>query len=457
MGQPTTNDTSVLLREPVGGALRRMTVPMCYGIIALISFHLVDTYFIALLGTRELAALAFTLPVAMLISALGIGLGIGTTAIVAHDIGAGNRATAARMVTHSMLLVIAVTAIVSTAGLLTIEPLFGAMGASPELLALIGQFMHAWYPGVVCLMVPMVGNAAIRATGDTQTPGRIMIGAAVLNAAFDPLLIFGLGPVPALGLAGSAVATVLAWSVAAFVCLYVLRFRYGLLEYRWEGLQALVSSWYQHARISVPAAMANMFTPLANGVLTAIVAAHGPAAVAAFGVGTRIEGLAILVVLALSMSLPPFISQNLGAQRMDRVAEALRVALRFVLLWELAVCFALFVFAGQIAGLFATDPEVTRIIKVFLYILPITYGCQGVIILTNSSFNALHEPKCAVVLSLIRFFVCYVPFAYVGSRIAGITGLYAGAALANVTVGALAFLWISRFLTRRLQPVFAAS
>ena len=128
MGQPTTNDTSVLLREPVGDALRRMTVPMCYGIIALISFHLVDTYFIALLGTQQLAALAFTLPVAMLISALGIGLGIGTTAIVAHDIGAGNRATAARMVTHSMLLVIAVTAIVSTAGLLTIEPLFRGNG-----------------------------------------------------------------------------------------------------------------------------------------------------------------------------------------------------------------------------------------------------------------------------------------------------------------------------------------
>lgn len=457
MGDQNVNEASPLLREPVGAVLWRMTLPMCYAILAIMSFYLVDTYFIGLLGTQPLAALAFTLPVAMLISALGVGLGIGTTAIVARSIGEGNRTKAARMVTNSLLLVVCVTTVVSVIGLTTIDPLFGAMGASDELKSLIRDFMQAWYPGVVCLLVPMVGNAAIRATGDTQTPARIMMGAAAVNAALDPILIFGLGPVPAFGLAGAAIATVSAWSVAAFVCLYVLRYRYGLIEYRWEGLGVLLSSWYEHACISVPAAMANTFTPLANGVLTSVVASYGTAAVAAYGVSTRIEGLAILVVLALSMSLPPFISQNLGGQRMDRVAHALRVVLRFVLLWEFAVYLVMLIFANNIAALFTRDPEVTQIIRIFLAILPLTYGCQALIILTNSSFNALHEPKFAVLLSLIRFFVCYLPFAYAGSVIAGIPGLFTGAALANVTVGAVAFVWISRFVAQRLQPLARAS
>jgi putative MATE family efflux protein len=303
-------------------------------------------------------------------------------------------------------------------------------------------------------VVPMVGNSAMRATGDTKTPSRIMIGGAMVNLALDPILIFGFGPIPGFGLRGAAMATAVSWSLIFATAFYVLHYRKHLIEFDWGGLSALFATCRTHLRISAPATMANMFTPIALSLLTAVVATHGAAAVAAYGVGQRIEHLAILVVLALSTSLPPFISQNFGAGRMDRVAEALAKVIRFVLVWELAVYVVLALSAPWLAEVFTDDAEVARIIRIFLYILPLSYGFQGLAVLSNSSFNALHEPKRAVLLSVLRSFICYVPLAYMGSQIAGVPGLFAGAALANVVSGLIGQRWISRYVAERLpvQP-----
>ena len=154
-----------------------------------------------------------------------------------------------------------------------------------------------------------------------------------------------------------------------------------------------------------------MLTPVASAVLTAIVAEYGVSAVAAFGVGSRIESIACLVVLALSMTLPPFISQNFGACNMKRVEEGYKTSIKFVLIWQVLIYVVLVLAAPFIADMFSTEQAVADIIKLFIWILPLGYGLQGVIILTNSSFNALHKPMVALVLSIIRLFVCYVPLS----------------------------------------------
>ncbi len=156
-------------------------------------------------------------------------------------------------------------------------------------------------------------------------------------------------------------------------------------------------------RIGIPAAGANMMTPLAMGIMTAIVAGFGETAVAAFGVGARLEPIATLLVLAMSSSLPPVVSQNFGANRLDRVAEAYRLSIRFILIWQLGVYLVLGVGASLIATLFSDDPQVMSTIRLFLWIMPLGYGLQGIIILTNSSLNALHQPLAALYLSVARF------------------------------------------------------
>ena len=191
--------------------------------------------------------------------------------------------------------------------------------------------------------------------------------------------------------------------------------------------------------IGLPAAGANMLTPIAAAILTAIVSSYGDAAVAAFGVGSRIESIACLVLLALSMTLPPFISQNFGAGNMKRVEEGYKTSIKFVLMWQVAIYVLLVILAPFIADVFAKEQAVADIIKLFIWILPLGYGLQGVIILTNSSFNALHKPMIALVLSIVRLFVCYVPLAFIGSQLYGLTGFFLGALAGNAVMAIISY------------------
>lgn len=194
-----------------------------------------------------------------------------------------------------------------------------------------------------------------------------------------------------------------------------------------------------------------MLTPIAMAILTAMIAVHGNAAVAGFGVGSRIESIASMVVLALSMTLPPFISQNYGANQWHRVADAYKQVIKFVMIWQFAVYVLLVATAHYIALAFSKDdPEVLNVIKLFIYTLPLGYGLQGIIILTNSSFNALHKPMQALVLSVIRLFVFYLPFAYLGSEWYGLPGLFIGCLIGNVFTALISYQWFIRTLGHSL-------
>ena len=173
-------------------------------------------------------------------------------------------------------------------------------------------------------------------------------------------------------------------------------------------------------------------------------ATYGPAAVAAYGVGARLESIACLVVLALSMTLPPVISQNFGAGLFNRVSQAYKLSGRFVLQWQFIVYLLLAALAVPLASLFSDEPEVIRIICLFIWIVPLSYGLQGIIILTNSSFNALHRPGSALILSVIRLFVFYVPIAWAGGKLFGITGLFVGCVVGNVFTAVIAWRWYNQ-------------
>ena len=181
-----------------------MTLPMIVGILAVLSISVADTYFIGQLGVEELAALSFTFPVVFSLASVAIGLGVGASSVVSRAIGAQNEREVRRLATDSLILAVLIVGALATLGLLTIEPLFGLLGARPEQMVHIVAYMRIWYPGMVLLAVPMVANNILRATGDALSPSAIMVMAAVINIAVDPVLIFGLGPIPALGMEGAA-------------------------------------------------------------------------------------------------------------------------------------------------------------------------------------------------------------------------------------------------------------
>lgn len=436
----TKNNIQVdLLEDPVAPTLRNMTLPMIYGMILLMTFNLVDTFFVGLLGTQPLAAISFTFPITFTVISLTIGLGIGTSAVIAKALGKGEHEVAKNLATSALYVAAVIVGSLSIAGYFLIDTIFLLLGASELLLPLIHQYMDIWFLGCICLIGPMIGNAALRASGDTKTPSLIMGGAGLINAILDPIFIFGFGPVPAMGIQGAAIATSISWLFGLGAILYILVVQRQLINTHVMSLKDIVSSSRRILHIGLPAAGANMLTPIAAAILTAIVATYGESAVAAFGVGSRIESIACLVILALSMTLPPFISQNFGAGKMRRVEQGYKTSIKFVLMWQILIYIILVLLAPLIAKVFSKEQEVADIIVLFMWILPLGYGFQGVVILTNSSFNALHKPMVALALSIVRLFICYVPLSYIGSLLYGLEGFFIGALFGNIAMAAISY------------------
>ncbi|WP_370242692.1 MATE family efflux transporter [Alteromonas abrolhosensis] len=440
--------TSDLLEGDIGTTLKRMTIPMILGMVMMMSFGLIDTFFVSLLGTDPLAAISFTFPVTFTVISLNIGLGIGTSAIIGKLQGSKEITKSQHYATGSIMLSVLLVGTLAIIGLFTIEPVFKLLNATENLMPYISDYMGLWYLSSIFLAMPMVGNSVLRACGDTRTPSIVMAAGGGLNALLDPIFIFGLGPVPAMGIKGAALATFIAWIVGAFWILYILAMRRKLMLPRLLTLSELRDSSREILKIGLPAAGANMLTPVAGGVMTAVVAGYGAEAVAAWGVGNRMESIASIVVLALSMTLPPFISQNVGAGQINRVKRAYSLTLKFVLIWQFVIFLVMWALSSWIAVAFANEAEVSVLIQLFLMIVPLGYGMQGIIILTNSSLNAMHRPMTALILSVIRLFVFFVPISVAGSFLFDLKGLFVGTVIANFAMACVSFFVFKRAVTQ---------
>jgi Na+-driven multidrug efflux pump len=254
-----------LVTAPVGRSLVRMAVPMAVGIVAIVFFNIVDTFWVGRLGKVPLAAMGFTFPVTFVVKAVLMGLAVGTTAVVARAIGSGEGEGARLLTTHSLLLATGVVVTISAAGLAVMRPLFRLLGATPATLPLIVSYMTPWFAGIGCLAVPIMGNSSIRATGDTRTPAAVMIMAGLVNAGLDPFLIFGWGPFPRLELEGAALATVFSWLLALATVLWLLHRRFRMLHWRGTTPRRVLDSWRRILHIGIPAAGTNLLAPLSSG------------------------------------------------------------------------------------------------------------------------------------------------------------------------------------------------
>ena len=425
----------------VGRHLVDMTVPVLFGIFTMMMQGFVDAYFVGRLGDRELAALSFAFPVLMIVTSVAIGLGAGTSSVVARAIGAHNHRRARRLATDSLILSFGITAVICTAGYLTIEPLFRLLGAPEDMLPLIGGYMRILYAGVPFVVVGMVGMSSMRATGDTRLPSMLMVIAAAANIALDPILIFGFGPIPAMGLKGAAMAALLARAAIFIGTLYLMRMRLDMLTFNKPDPGELRKSWADILHVGIPAAATNAIIPVATGVITAMLARYGTDAVAGFGVASRVESLTLVIFYAMSAVIGPFVGQNVAVGNADRIFQALRLCAVFCIGAGLVIALMLAGLADWIPSLFSENPNVTSVATQFLYIVPISYGAYGIVMIMNASFNGMGKPMPAVHISLARMVLIYLPLAVLANRYFGVNGIFAAYAVANIITGVIAFVW----------------
>lgn len=422
----------------------RLTMPMIGGITALMAVGIVDAYFVGQIGLHELAALGFVLPVTHGVNSIGLGLGMAISVLVSRYFGEHKSALAARLITDGRLLVMIIGIVLQITLYFSMTALFRIMGADAKVQVLIAEFMVLWLPVVPVMLLTLTGNTTLRAIGSPAKSAMVLTLLAVINATLDPLFIFGYGIMPGIGIGGAALATSIAWLITFGVSDYMLGVQEKLILRGKFQLDTLRANWRQLATLGIPAILANFMTPLAAAVLTAMVATFGAEAVAGFAVATRIEALCLLVVFALSSTLPMFIGQNIGAGHADRARQALYGAIRFSVILQVAIWLLMLASAAALTSLFNSNNEVTTIASYYLWVVPLSHGAQAVAIFVMVSLNVIKRPKTALLTTILRLLLLNLPLAYLGGQIAGVTGLFCGFTVGNLISGLLAWRILNR-------------
>jgi putative MATE family efflux protein len=442
--------SAVLTKGPVGLAIARLAGPMSIGLLSVLSMNAIDAFFVGRLGKMNLAAISFTFPVVAILGTVALGLGIGVTSVLSRLIGQGEQSRVKRVATDSLILSLIIVSLLSTIGLMTVEPLFMLLGSTEDTLPLIVDYISIWYTGMVFLVVPMVGNAVMRSTGDAVTPAKIMVLAALINFVLDPVCIFGMGPIPPMGISGAAAATVFARAFAAILSLWWLNSKFQMLSFNWPGFRALFRSWKEVLSIGGPAVLANAVSPVTMALLTVMVSSYGEASVAAFGAGGRIYMVCMVVPIAIGSAMAPFVGQNWGAELYSRSSSGISFAQKTLLIWGVFLYFVLAFASPNIAMAFTEDPDVYEDLRLFLWVVPVGMGMHGIAGAMANSFNAINRPYTAAFLTVFRTMGLSVPLAWYASSQLGLVGIFIAMA-ASDTIAGIAGWWLSRRILRNIE------
>jgi putative MATE family efflux protein len=435
-----------LTKGPVSRHILRMTPPMMVAFFAMTVFNLTDTWFVSRLGTRPLAAMGFTFPIVMVLHSLAMGLGLGTSSCVSRAIGQGDHDKVQHLATYALLLTFLLLLVISVVAWVLVPGVVRMMGAAEETADLSILYIRILLVFAPVGILPMVGNNAIRATGDTFRPSLIMSVAAVVNVVLDPIFIFGLGPVPAMGVAGAALATGIARLFSCAWAIWLMHYRCRLLTARWTGLRELLRAWGAVLHVGVPSAATNVLMPVTMGLITRLIADFGETAVAATAAGQRIEHVAYLVPIAMGTVLMPIIGQNWGAGRMDRVRKAWKRTNIYAIIYSFLVVLVAIPTARPVASCFSRNPDVIELTTRYLWILLSGAVLMHSAINTGFAFNAIGKPLQASLLTIIRLPLLVFPLAWLGKALLNVTGIYCGMAAAYVVAGIIALFWFHRML-----------
>jgi putative MATE family efflux protein len=417
---------------------------MIFGMLGMMIYNLIDTYYVSMLGTNELAALSFTYPVVLIVNSISLGIGMGTTSVVARAMGEDRFDLVVRRSTDSLILGLVLSVIFSIIGVATIRPVFHLLGAEGDILEIIVSYMRIWFIGSAFVVVPMIGNSVLRALGDTKTPSYVMLFSALTNALLDPVLIFGLGPFPRLEVPGAAIATVIARMITFVAALYLLVHRERVISFKAVAVRDLAASFKGILYIGAPNAFIRMVQPFGTGIITALLATIGVEAVAGFGIAAKLERFAIIITAALAVVMIPYIGQNYGARAYGRIREGLRASYRIIAISSSVIYLVLYFSAPFIGGLFSRDSEVIRVFVMYARIVPLFYGIYGIQLMGNSFFNAVNAPFVAASITVLQMFIVFIPLAYFFRGIFGYAGVFFALGLSFLITGVVAYAMMLR-------------
>ncbi|MFH1835765.1 MAG: MATE family efflux transporter [Methanobacteriota archaeon] len=414
--------------------------PMVVAFTLQSAFNIVDAYFVGKISADALAAVSVSFPVVFLIIALATGLGVGSTSLIARCFGAKNYVKAGEVAEHALVLAIALSIFFMVGGIASTSFLFSLMGVTEVVNDLALDYIHIILLGSPIFFLAMVGNSIIRGEGEMKFPMYGMGAAAILNIILDPICIFTLG----WGVKGAAIATIAA---RAFGMLII--FAYFFMDKTWLKIKLHKFSFnLEYVKgifsVGVPSSISNLSMSIGMFLLTIIVAGFGTEALAAFGIGFRLDSLAILPALGVSISVVSLVGQNVGAGQFKRAEEMTYKAGLFATACMALLGLFFMIFSRQIIMLFNNDPLVVSYGSSFLRIVPISYFFVGLSIVISGAFLGSGHALPSLALTIIRVIIFNIPLAYLLSRTMGIQGIWYGILFSSLIAFIVAVAWFRR-------------
>jgi putative MATE family efflux protein len=430
--------------------LLKLSVPAIIAFTFHTTFNFVDRFFVSRLGPVELGALGMAFTVQSILITIGAGTGIGASSLIARFIGAGKKEQANNAAEHTLLIILVISLVFTLAGPRLTRPLFILLGASEQMLPYILGYINIVLYGSFFQFLAMIGNGILRGEGNTVTPMKVMVVGTLVNIALDPLLIFGIGPFPALGVRGAALATVIGRAVGCVVLIVSLFGKKNLVvlnmrAFRYQG--SIVRGIFA---VGGPTIVGQLSNSLGLSLLFILLRPYGDMAKSAFTLGFTYQQVAILPIIGIAQGTLTMTGQNFGADKIQRVKSIVEKSLLFCMGLMCAFALVMILARGALVRVFSDVGEVIRIGRTMLMIFALGFPFLAARFILASFFQGLGKGFAAFVINFSYILLFAMPIALLLSQLIGLEGIWIGIVSGNLLSSGLGAVWAA-VTGRRLE------
>ncbi len=391
-----------LTKDPIWFLLRKVTIPASVGSLFQTFYNLVDTWFAGKISAEAISAIAKSFPIYFTIIAVGVGIGAATNAMIGNSIGEKKERVASMYIAQSLIFALVVSLLVTIFGLNASNFLLGVMGSDTAGIALTRKYLDIIFYGTFIVLIQISLNGTLNAQGDTKSYRNVLIFSFFLNIFLNPLFIWGYGIVPAFGIAGLAIATVISQLIGTIYLAYKVN-NCKIREYlklvcfipKFEYLNPLT-------RQSVPVMFSMLFIGVGIFNILYFIGQFGDLATAGYGAALRVEQVFLLPVIGLNTAVLSIGGQNFGAKAFNRIRELYKKALFFGCSFMVCAGIILFFGAEFFVSLFTDNQEAVKHGAIYLKVAALIGPIYPVFFITTAVFQAVKKPLYSLYLSILR-------------------------------------------------------
>lgn len=435
-----------LTQGSIGKAAFLLSVPMVLEMMLESIFAVTDIFFVSALGPEAISVVGLTEAVITLLYALAIGLGMAVTATVARRVGAKDIAGANQVASQTIWLGLGVALAVGIPGSIFAIDILHLMGASKDVAAMGEGYIAVMLGGCVSIVFLFLLNAIFRGVGDAKIAMKSLWLASGINIVLDPILIFGWGPFPEMGLTGAAVATTIGRSIGVCYQLYHLFSVSGKLQLFINNMLLNVNVMVAILKLSVGGILQFLIATASWVFLVRIVSHFGSDAVAGYTIAIRIVMFTLLPAWGLSNAAATLVGQNLGANQLARAEQSVWTITKYNLTFMLTIGIFLYAFSLPMVRFFSQDPQVIWYATACLEIVAYGYAFYAIGMSLVQAFNGAGDTMTPTVINFISYWAIQIPFAYVLAidLEMGPQGVFYAIPLASVLIAIFSFALFKR-------------